>query len=99
MISSSTSEICPAFSRSSSARNMEKEERYRQRLNHDALTGTYNRRYYEDVVRNNLGPAGIALMDIDDFKICNDTSATTPEIWRWKPLQRPSAAVSGRRIC
>lgn len=55
------------------ARNMEKEERYRQRLNHDALTGTYNRRYYEDVVRNNLGPAGVALMDIDDFKICNDT--------------------------
>ena len=55
------------------ARSMEKEKRYRQRLNHDALTGTYNRRYYEDVVRNNLGPAGIALMDIDDFKICNDT--------------------------
>ena len=55
------------------ARNMEKEQRYRQRLNHDALTGTYNRRFYEEVVRNNLGPAGIALMDIDDFKICNDT--------------------------
>ena len=55
------------------ARSMEKEKRYRQRLNHDALTGTYNRRYYEEVVRNNIGPAGIALMDIDDFKICNDT--------------------------
>ncbi len=55
------------------ARNMEKEERYRQRLNHDALTGAYNRRYYEEVVRNNIGPAGVALMDIDDFKICNDT--------------------------
>ena len=55
------------------ARNMEKEKRYRQRLNHDALTDTYNRRYYEEVVRNNIGPAGIALMDIDDFKICNDT--------------------------
>ena len=55
------------------ARSMEKEKRYRQRLNHDALTGTYNRRFYEEVVRNNLGPAGIALMDIDDFKICNDT--------------------------
>ena len=55
------------------ARNMEKEKRYRQRLNHDALTGAFNRRYYEEVVRNNLGPAGIALMDIDDFKICNDT--------------------------
>lgn len=24
-------------------------------------------------MRNNIGPAGIALMDIDDFKICNDT--------------------------
>lgn len=24
-------------------------------------------------MRNNLGPTGIALMDIDDFKICNDT--------------------------
>ena len=55
------------------ARNMEKEKHYRQRLNRDALTGTYNRRYYEEVVRNNIGPAGIALMDIDDFKICNDT--------------------------
>ena len=39
----------------------------------DSVTKVYNRRYYEDVVRNNLGPAGIALMDIDDFKICNDT--------------------------
>ena len=55
------------------ARNMEKEQRYQQQLNRDALTGTYNRRYYEEIVRNNLGPAGIALMDIDDFKICNDT--------------------------
>ena len=55
------------------ARNMEKEKHYRQRLNRDALTGTYNRRYYEEVVRNNIGPSCIALMDIDDFKICNDT--------------------------
>ena len=55
------------------ARNMEKEKSYQQQLNHDALTGAYNRRYYEEVARNNIGPAGIALMDIDDFKICNDT--------------------------
>ncbi len=55
------------------ARNMEKEQRYQQQLNRDALTGAYNRRYYEEVARNSIGPAGVALMDIDDFKICNDT--------------------------
>ena len=55
------------------ARNMEKEQRYQQQLNRDALTGTYNRRYYEEVACNSIGPAGVALMDIDDFKICNDT--------------------------
>ena len=81
------------------ARNIEKEQSYRQRLNHDALTGTYNRRFYEEVVRNNLGPAGIALMDIDDFKSATIPTATTPEIWHWKPLQRPSAAASGKQIC
>ena len=45
-----------------------KEERYR-----DSLTGAYNRRYYEEVVRKTIGPAGVALMDVDNFKICNDT--------------------------
>ena len=55
------------------ARNMEKEQRYQQQLNRDALTGAYNRRYYEEVARNGIGPAGVTLMDIDDFKICNDT--------------------------
>ena len=39
----------------------------------DSVTKVYNRRYYEEVVRNNIGPSCIALMDIDDFKICNDT--------------------------
>ena len=48
-------------------------ESYRAKLYHDALTGTYNRRYYEDIASRIVGPAGIALMDVDDFKICNDT--------------------------
>ena len=48
-------------------------ESYRAKLYHDVLTGTYNRRYYEDVASRIVGPAGIALMDVDDFKICNDT--------------------------
>ena len=46
---------------------------YSVKLYHDALTGAYNRRYYEDVVRSRIGPAGIAVMDLDDFKIYNDT--------------------------
>ena len=48
-------------------------ESYRAKLYQDVLTGTYNRRYYEDIASRIVGPAGIALMDVDDFKICNDT--------------------------
>ena len=48
-------------------------ESYRAELYRDVLTGTYNRRYYEDIASRIVGPAGIALMDVDDFKICNDT--------------------------
>mgnify|MGYP004628250005 CR=1 FL=1 len=46
---------------------------YRTKLYRDALTGAYNRRYYEDSVRSLLGPAGVAIMDLDDFKLYNDT--------------------------
>ena len=46
---------------------------YNMRLYHDVLTGAYNRRYYEEVARNATGPAGVAIMDLDDFKIYNDT--------------------------
>lgn len=38
----------------------------------DPLTGVYNRAYYEKVEKNVNTPAGIALLDIDDFKLCND---------------------------
>lgn len=48
-------------------------ESYRAKLYHDVLTGTYNRRYYEDIASRIVGPAGITLIDVDDFKICNDT--------------------------
>ena len=36
------------------------------------LTGVYNRAYYEKVEKNVNTPAGIAVIDIDDFKLCND---------------------------
>ena len=48
------------------------ERAFKEELYRDSLTGAYNRRYYEEVVRKSIGPAGIALLDVDDFKICND---------------------------
>ena len=49
------------------------DQKLKEELYKDPLTGAYNRRYYEKVIRKSIGPAGIALMDVDDFKICNDT--------------------------
>ena len=46
---------------------------YNTKLYRDALTGAYNRRYYEEVARLASGPACVALLDLDDFKVCNDT--------------------------
>ena len=50
-----------------------REQALKEELYRDSLTGAYNRRYYEEVACKAIGPAGIALMDLDDFKICNDT--------------------------
>ena len=50
-----------------------REQQFRNELYRDPLTETYNRRYYEEVVRKAIGPEGVALLDVDDFKICNDT--------------------------
>ena len=42
-------------------------------LYHDALSGAYNRRFYEDNLRNQHVFAGVAVLDMDDFKLVNDT--------------------------
>lgn len=39
----------------------------------DVLTGTYNRRFYEERIKHQTTPAGIVMLDVDDFKIYNDT--------------------------
>ncbi len=52
---------------------MERMELYSEKLYRDALTGAYNRRFYEDKVKNRVESAGVAVIDVDDFKIYNDT--------------------------
>lgn len=46
---------------------------YDEELYLDALTGAYNRRYYENRIRKVRGQAGVAMIDLDDFKLYNDT--------------------------
>ena len=46
---------------------------YNDRLYRDAVTDAYNRRYYEDEMKNKKKNAGVALIDLDDFKLHNDT--------------------------
>lgn len=46
---------------------------YDEELHLDALTGAYNRRYYENRIRKVRGHAGVAMIDLDDFKLYNDT--------------------------
>ena len=39
----------------------------------DALTGAFNRRFYEDELRHQRIFAGVAVVDLDDFKLVNDS--------------------------
>lgn len=46
---------------------------YADALYKDVLTGVFNRRYYEEKVKNLESSAGVAMVDLDDFKLYNDT--------------------------
>ena len=46
---------------------------YRDRLYIDPVARpAYNRRYYEDMLKNSVIDAGVAVVDLDDFKLYND---------------------------
>ena len=45
---------------------------YQDKLYIDPITGVCNRRYFEDEVRNMQSSAGVAMIDLDDFKLYND---------------------------
>lgn len=46
---------------------------YSEKLYKDVLTGAYNRRYFEEKVKNMSLNAGVAVIDLDNFKLFNDT--------------------------
>ena len=46
---------------------------YSEKLYRDVLTDVFNRRYYEEKIKNMRGPVGIAMMDLDNFKYYNDS--------------------------
>lgn len=46
---------------------------YADKLYEDVLTDTYNRRYYEEKLKKLETRAAIAVIDLDDFKLYNDT--------------------------
>ena len=46
---------------------------YKNELYRDPLTGVYNRRYYEDNIKDLNENAGVAMIDLDDFKLYNDS--------------------------
>ena len=45
---------------------------YYEKTYMDILTDTYNRRYYEEKLKRYPLDAGVAMIDIDDFKVYND---------------------------
>ena len=45
---------------------------YYEKAYMDVLTGVYNRRYYEEELKDSTIGAGVAMIDLDDFKVYND---------------------------
>lgn len=46
---------------------------YKEKLYIDVLTGAYNRRFYEEKLKNTNCYGGVAMLDVDDFKLYNDS--------------------------
>ena len=46
----------------------------KRKSRNDMLTGVYNRNFYESNIKNQSFTGGVAIFDIDNFKLCNDTN-------------------------
>ncbi len=58
----------------------------------DVLTSVRNRRYYEEKLRSARMKAGVAVIDLDDFRVFNDTCAVMPATLRSVLWRQPYAA-------
>lgn len=51
----------------------DKLSKFRSEIYIDVLTGAYNRRYYEEQLKKTAVTGGVVMIDLDDFKLYNDT--------------------------
>lgn len=72
---------------------------YEDKLYHDALTGTLNRRYYEEHMCKTVYEAGIAMIDVDNFKLYNDVSGIARAMLCWRRWRSPLSCIPRAAIC
>lgn len=75
---------------------------YEDKLYHDALTGTLNRRYYEEHMCKTVYEAGIAMIDVDNFKLYNFImmfSGIARAMLCWRRWRSPLSCIPRAAIC
>ncbi len=80
------------------------QDQYHNLYLHDELTGTFNRHGFEDVMRQEFnryvtGNAAMLLLDIDLFKVVNDTYGHLMGDEVLKAIAKIMAEVTGRQVC
>ena len=61
------------FSRNGREKLVSKLAQNNEEVYNDTLTDTFNRRYFEETLKNTIFSGGVVMIDLDDFKIYNDT--------------------------
>lgn len=61
------------FSRNGREKLVSKLAQNNEEVYNDTLTDTFNRRYFEETLKNTIFSGGVVMIDLDDFKIYNNT--------------------------